>query len=158
MNEAHADGGRVTAVSRFTDVTFITAALSVGGGVVGAFCAATAVAVIAAIEGDAGSLSSAATLRLTGFAAGAGALTGAVGAPALAWALLRRVPLGRAVQVTAVGTVIGAVVGEVLNPLNPYARMIPGVIGGALLGFVGAGVGLRIAIGREARGSVARVG
>ena len=54
----------------------------------------------------------------------------------LGWALLRCVPLGRAIVVTAIGTFIGAVVGEFLNPFNPYAHTIPGVIGGALLGFV----------------------
>jgi len=77
-----------------------------------------------------------------------------VGAPLLGWALLRCVPLGRAILVTAIGTFIGAIVGEFLNPFNPYAHTIPGVIGGALLGFVISGGGLRIATARAVSSSV----
>ena len=141
---------------QFIRVALVTAGLSATGGFVGGVCAAAAVTVIAGIEGGVGSLMSAPTLGLVGIAAGAGALTGTIGAPLLGWALLRRVPLGRAILMTAVGTVIGAVVGELLNPFNPYAHTIPGVIGGALLGFVVTGVGLRITTRRLVSGSVAR--
>jgi presenilin-like A22 family membrane protease len=51
---------------------------------------------------------------------------------------------------TAVGTVSGAVVGEWIWPLDPYGRGLPGVIRGALLGFLIAVIALRV-IGAHAR-------
>jgi hypothetical protein len=129
-------------------VALVTAGLSAAGGLAGALCAAAAVAVIAGAWGGVGELASGAAFRLMALAAGAGTLTGMVGAPLLGWGLLRRVPLGQAIAVTALGTVVGAVAGELLNPFNPYARAVPGVIGGAIAGFVVAGVGLRIATRR----------
>jgi hypothetical protein len=126
-------------------VAFVTAGLSASGGLVGALCAAAAVSAIGIVEGGVGSLVSGAGIRLIGLTAGAGAVAGMIAAPLLGWGLLRRVPLGRAILVTAIGTVVGAVGGELLNPFNPYARTVPGVIGGALVGFFVAGAGLRIA-------------
>jgi hypothetical protein len=111
-------------------------------------CGAVAVAIIAGVEGGIGNLISNFGVRLVGSAAGAGAVAGMIGAPALAWGVLRRVPLGRAAFVTAIGTVIGAVVGQFLNPLNSHASTLPGVIVGAFVGFLAAGVGLRIATHR----------
>jgi hypothetical protein len=137
-------------------VALVTVGLSASGGLVGAVCAAAAVTVIAIAEDGIASLASGATLRLLGVAAGAGAVVGMAGAPLLGWSLLRRVPLGRAILVTAFGTVVGAVGGELLNPLNPYVQTVPGVVGGALAGFLVAGIGLRIAARRAPPTTVER--
>ena len=140
---------------RIARVAVVTAGLSVSGGVVGAVCATAAVGVIATAESGFASLASGAGLGLLGIAAGAGAVVGMVGAPLLGWGLLRRVPLGRAIVITALGTVFGAVCGQLLNPLNPYSHVVPGVIGGALAGFVVAGVWLRATVRRTPRSPVA---
>ncbi len=44
-----------------------------------------------------------------------GALVGGVAAPLMGWTLLRRVPFGRAILGTAIGTLIGAGAGTVLG-------------------------------------------
>ena len=133
---------------RASRIALVTAGLSVTGGIVGAVCGAVTVAIIAGVEGGIGELTSNFGIRLVGLAAGAGAVAGMIGAPALAWGVLRRVPIGRAVLVTAMGTVIGAVLGEFFNPLNVHAGSVPGVIMGAFGGFLVAGVLLRIATHR----------
>ena len=137
-------------------VVIVTAGLSLTGGIVGALCGVVAVGVvIASAAGGFGELASVTGRSLLSLAAGAGALAGMLGAPLLGWGLLRRVPLGRAIAVTALATVIGAVAGDLLNPLNPYAHAVPGVIGGALIGFVAAGAVLRNATQRASSSRVA---
>ncbi len=68
------------------------------------------------------------------FGGGFGALVGGLAAPLLGWYCFRHVPLGRAMLVTAVGTLTGAAVGLM-------AANAP-VLGGCL-GFTVAGVALR---------------
>jgi len=51
-------------------------------------------------------------------------------------------------SVTGGIVVIGAILGEFLNPLYSHTRTVPGVILGAFVGFLAAGVGLRIATHR----------
>jgi hypothetical protein len=134
----------LTISDRPTRIALVTAGLSVAGGVVGSICSAAAVTLIAGIEGGVGWLASHEFARLSGVAAAFGAFAGMIGAPVLSWALLRRVPLGRAALFTAIGTVVGAVGGELARPLNPYARTVPGVLVGAVVGFIGAGVLVRL--------------
>jgi hypothetical protein len=134
----------LTISDRPTRIALVTAGLGVIGGVVGSICSAAAVTLIAGIEGGVGWLASREFAGLFGVAAAFGAFAGMIGAPVLSWALLRRVPLGRAALFTAIGTVVGAVGGELARPLNPYARTVPGVLVGALLGFIGAGVLARL--------------
>ena len=134
----------LTISDRPTRIVLVTAGLSAAGGIVGGLCSTAAVALIAAIEGDVGTLVSRELAGLLGTAAAFGAVVGMIGAPILSWAVLRRVPLGRAALFTAIGTVVGAVGGELSQPLNPYARTLPGVLVGALLGFIGAGVLARL--------------
>lgn len=134
----------LTISDRTTRIVLVTAGLSVAGGAVGSLCSAAAVTLIAGIEGGLGTLASRELAALLGIAAAFGAVAGMIGAPVLSWALLRRVPLGRATLFTAIGTVVGAVGGELARPLNPYARTVPAVLIGALLGFIGAGVLARI--------------
>ena len=120
----------------------VTAGLVATGACVGALAAATIVVALFPREGL-GHLSANSGAAFAA-AAALGAAIGAVAGPALAWALLRTVPLGRAVGWTAVGTVVGAAIGEWANPLNPYASDLPGVLQGAALGFLAAGLGLRL--------------
>ena len=134
----------LTVSERHARIAVVTAGLSLAGGVVGGICSAAAVTLIGGIESGVGALVSQELASLVGIAAGFGAVAGMIGAPVLSWAVLRRVPLGRAALFTAIGTVAGAVSGELAQPLNPYATTIPGVLIGALCGFIGAGVLARI--------------
>jgi uncharacterized membrane protein YfcA len=76
------------------------------------------------------------------WAAGAGAALGAVCGPTLAWSLLRHVSLWRVILWTAVGTVVGSFAGWAANT-NPISPGLPAIFGGAILGMIVAGVGLR---------------
>lgn len=127
---------------RASRIAIVTAGLGATGAALGAVCAASSVAIIAALATGLGSLGSGGTPHLLGVAAAFGGLVGALGAPMLGWGLLRRVPLGRVLLVTSLGTVMGALGGEWSRPFNPYPRVLPGVIAGALLGFVISGIGL----------------
>jgi hypothetical protein len=129
-------------------VVAVTAGLALTGALAGALCATVAVTVIVFIETKSAFIFSADFFRLVGMVAAVGAAMGIVAAPALAWGLLRRVPLGRAILVTCVGTIIGVVLGEMLFPLNPYRNVIPGAILGGWSGFLLAGVALRVHSGR----------
>ena len=126
-------------------VAAVTVGLMCAGAVIGGVSAAIAAAIILAIRGElADSLSPDAWSVPLGVAS-AGALIGCVAAPIFAWAILRSVPLGRAAAVTAVGTIVGGVVGEFLLPLNRHFHHgVPGVIRGALFGFVIAAIALQI--------------
>lgn len=128
---------------RITRIGLVTASLSATGGIVGALCAASAVTIIAIAAQGVGAFTHGA-IGIVGMSAAAGAVAGTIAAPLLAWGLLRRVPLGRAILATAVGTVVGAVAGEWLRPFNPYVRTLPGVITGAFVGFLFAGVALHL--------------
>ena len=125
-------------------IALVTAGLSLAGAVGGSLCSVAAVTLIAGIEGGIAALGSRELAGLLGIAAAFGALAGMIGAPILGWALLRRVPLGRTALFTAIGTIVGAVGGELTRSLNPYARNVPGVLVGALLGFVAGGVVARL--------------
>ena len=125
-------------------IAIVTASLSAAGALIGAVCAASSVAIIAVLAGGATALTSAGTPGLLAIAAGAGAFVGIIGAPMLGWGLLREVPLGRVILVTALGTVGGAVIGEWARFLNPYAAIIPSVVAGAFAGFLLSGIALRI--------------
>jgi len=130
--------------NRLARIVAITAGLGATGAVVGGCCAAIAVTVISIVETKSAFIFSVEFFRLLGIVALAGAMTGIVGAPALAWGLLRRVPLGRAIVVTAIATIAGAILGEMFFPFNPYWNVIPGVIVCGWLGFLLAGVALRL--------------
>jgi hypothetical protein len=59
------------------------------------------------------------------FGGSAGALVGAVGAPILSWTVLRSVPLGRAITLTALGTLVGGAVGL----LTGWYPLMLGIVG-----------------------------
>ena len=75
-------------------------------------------------------------------AAAFGAAIGAVLGPALAWSLLRRVPLWRVVVEPTLGTVIGSFAGWALSR-NPWLPGIGSLVVGAVLGALAAGIALR---------------
>jgi len=72
-----------------------------------------------------------------------GGVMGAVLAPIAAWSLMRRVPIWRAITDTAIGTVIGAVVGLVFQPRFDTAWLSPPLLG--ICGFALAAIRLRFA-------------
>jgi hypothetical protein len=121
----------------------ITLSLFIGGMIVGAFAGATLLALALALTGD--NPFAADVLDVPLVAAGVGAIVGALAAPAAGWGLLRRVPLWKAALVTSAGTVAGGVVGELVRPLNQmHDNYLPGIIPGALIGFVVATLSLAI--------------
>ena len=138
-------------MSRLGRILAVTAGLSAAGIVVGALCGAAVVAMVLVVRDGPRSLFDPELDGIFGLAAALGAVVGVIAAPALAWGLLRRVPLGRAVAWTALGTVTGATLGELALPVNPYVMLVPGVLVGALLGFVASGVALRVRAARPPR-------
>ena len=117
----------------------ITVGLSILGAVVGGALGALLVAMLAARVGGFGGPGE---LLLTGSAFGAA--MGAALAPLAAWTLMRHVPLWRAVSETAIGTVLGASVGLILQPMHDVAWLSPVYLG--VVGFVLAGLRLRFAV------------
>jgi hypothetical protein len=83
-----------------------------------------------------------------------GALLGAVLAPITAWFFLRRVPLGKALLHTTLGTAGGAAIGLVIDRLT-LARdwPLPASLLLALAGFLGAAIRLRITTRTPAAGA-----
>jgi len=85
-------------------------------------------------------------LASAGFGAAVGAGLGAVLAPLTAFAFLRRVPLGRALAQTSLGTTAGAAVGLLVGSVSASSIMsLPAGLAGALVGFVASAVRLRFA-------------
>jgi hypothetical protein len=111
-------------------VLAVTAGLILTGMVVGALCAGVALALVMAARGQWRAVFDPALWAL---AAAVGGAIGSVAAPLMSWLFLRRVPLGRAIVQTALGTIIG---GAVTFP------MFLGPLGGALLGFSAAALRL----------------
>lgn len=124
---------------RVRRIASVTAGLAFTGALIGAVLGALLLIVWALRMGAAADVPDAALL---GGAVGAG--LGAVLTPITAWVFLRRVPLGRAMAETAVGTVIGAAAGLVLGSVGwePGAGLPAGVVG-ALIGFLAAALRLR---------------
>jgi len=126
-------------------VVAVTIGLIFAGAVTGALVAiltVTAVVYATGGPGEAGPMST--VLRLVGTV---GALLGAPLAPAVAWLLLRRVPIGRAFTGLALGGILGCLVGWLLP--NPFASFVQPIVAGAL-GFCIAGVILRRTASTEA--------
>lgn len=85
-------------------------------------------------------------LASAGFGASVGAGLGAVLAPLTAFAFLRRVPLGRALAQTSLGTTAGAAVGLLVGSVSASTIMsLPAGLAGALVGFVASAIRLRFA-------------
>ena len=121
-------------------IVAVTVGLSAIGGVVGALCANAALAILIGIRGGPRALPSHELVRVFEIASGFGAAAGLVGAPLLGWGLLRHVSLRRAIPITALGCVAGAVLGEVARPVKLYTTQIPAALLGAFFGFLLAGI------------------
>lgn len=132
-------------------VIVVTLGLSMAGAVAVGACAAVVAVVLQTRNFGVAALRQPDSARLVGGLAAWGAVAGGVAVPLLAWLLLRRVALGRAIGGTALGGLLGAVAGEYLAPLSPYDRHLPGFLAGALVGFAATGVLLRVASSRGSR-------
>ena len=110
----------------------VTAGLAVAGALVGSVAGAATFALTALIQRMIGSVDASSFLNLIGLGAGVGALFGLVLGPAAAWLLMRRVPIGRALLGTALGTIVGGVVALVVG-INPLVLPLAGFFGSALL-------------------------
>ena len=78
--------------------------------------------------------------------AAGGAALGAVLAPLTSWGFLRRVPLGKALLQTTVGTTVGAAIGLALDSVGLMRSFIvPASLVGAVVGFLAAATRLRFA-------------
>lgn len=139
-------------MSRSKRIIEVTAGLAVTGAVVGAVCAIGIILVLNAINGGIAGLFSADGAVFLAVVAFVGALFGLVAAPLLSWGLLRRVPLGKAILATGLGTMTGAVAGETFYPMNPYVGGVPAVILGGFAGFIVGGIVVRlVAVQRAGR-------
>lgn len=119
----------------------VTVGLAGAGALVGAICALIAINLALLAEGARDGWITIDRPMLVSGAAIVGAITGAVVTPLAGFAFLRAVPLGRAVVWCTLGTIVGATSGHVLWGFNPYdADLTPGVIQGAVLGFLSATV------------------
>jgi hypothetical protein len=131
-------------MSRVRRIATVTLALSALGGFVGAALGAAVLALgvgVALASGGPDAPDRLGRLLLAG--AAAGGVCGLGLAPLVWWSLLRRVPLRRAIVVTAAGTLAGALAGSVLGLANPFQF---GAVPAAALGVVGffvAAAGLR---------------
>ena len=146
------DTDHMTALIRARRVLAVTTGLVAAGALTGALCGVLALTPLLIANWLRTTpemhFTPATVLALWGVRAGA--TLGAVLGPTLAWGLLRRVPLWRVVTWTAVGTVLGslagwAAAGTALVPSGPAVGV------GALLGFLGGGLALRLRSG-SARG------
>jgi hypothetical protein len=127
---------------RLGRVATITLSIAAIGAVIGGVLGAGLLAVWALRLNVGGS----SILQAALFGAGNGAALGAVLAPITAWAFLRRVPLGRALAQTALGTTLGAAAGLVLGSVRfPAIASLPTGLAGALIGFLAAAIRLRLA-------------
>jgi hypothetical protein len=115
-------------MSKGMRVLAVTGGLIATGMVVGALCAMVAFPLIFLPLGLSPDVSESALLAI---AALFGAIIGGVMAPVVAWGLLRRVPLGRAVGWSAVGTVVGAVAGMIVQE-NPVTGAVAGFVAAAI--------------------------
>ena len=113
-------------------VAIVTLALVIVGALIGALTSVLALVVVLMLRGSPGFPQLMAAIMMAGYV---GAAIGAVMAPIVAWVLLRRVPLWRAITQTALGTLLGAIV---------TSFTFPGPIIGAIIGFTLAAIRLRI--------------
>jgi hypothetical protein len=128
-------------MSRPTRIVLITLALIVAGAICGGIAGALALALgVAIADRPNANVDIATDLWLLRFPAYVGAVLGAVALPSVAWLLLRRVSLGRAIMGSVLGTVVGGALGWI--PAIGWDRVYL-AIGASFLGFLGAAVVMR---------------
>jgi hypothetical protein len=96
--------GRTAAVLRTTAVVAVLGAI---GGALGGVVIAAAVTARSVVSRGVDDLALGEVLMVTGLVAGFGAAYGIVLGPALSWAFMRHVPLGRAIGETAFAAALG---------------------------------------------------
>jgi len=138
---------------RLRRILAVTVGVVGAGAVVGALCGVVLASLALLLTASINELMSRDTAVFLGLCATVGGVVGGITSPIVAWGLLRRVPLGRAIVWGAVGTMLGGVIGEWLSPTNLHSGTVPGVIVGGFLGFVAASIAVRKASGRAARTS-----
>jgi hypothetical protein len=117
-------------MTRAARIVTVTVGLAASGALFGAMAGVLALVLGLTVTGGLELLTSAWVLQIPAYF---GAVIGALGLPAVAWLLLRNVPLGRAIAGSVVGTVIG---GAAALPFMGDQVFLP--IGAAFLGFVAA--------------------
>ena len=139
-------------MARVGRIIAVTIGLSVTGAIFGALAGAIALLVVLALNGTLRHLALPA-LQMFAIPAIIGAFLGALGAPAIAWLLLRYVPLGKAVAWSTVGTVAGGIIGWALAVVFPNGspgidatvdNTVLGAILGAVAGFLASAIVLRL--------------
>ena len=118
-------------------ITGVTAGLLLAGSITGALLAAGVLGIVGLVVDGPGGFPH--IWEAYGLAGAVGALVGGVGLPLVTWGFLRHVALGRVVLETALGTMMGGVVGLLASHLRPLPAA-----GGALAGFLLAAVQLRL--------------
>jgi len=137
-------------------VMTVTGGLLLAGGIVGGLVGGGLLGIFATIARITGAETGLPPLRVFGIAAGAGAIIGAVTGPPLAWLLLRRVPIGKALLHTAVGSVIGGLLGGVLTFTGITGRnAFPWFFATVFAGYVGAALRLWLISRRAPRSRLA---
>ncbi|HEU4453259.1 MAG TPA: hypothetical protein VFR81_09370 [Longimicrobium sp.] len=124
-------------------VAAVTAALAVAGAMVGAVCGAVLMLAFVLVEGTGGDPIGE-FLAIFAWGAMVGAALGAVLGPLSAWLLMRHVPIGLAIGGTALGTLVGAVIGLFVNRLG-------GALAFGLGGFAVAAIALWLMTPRGSR-------
>ncbi|HVE79890.1 MAG TPA: hypothetical protein VNA89_13575 [Gemmatimonadaceae bacterium] len=124
-------------MSRWKRIAAVCGGLAVAGAAVGAVFGMIALAVFALSYADSGAgMSAGEVAEVLAFVATVGGALGAVLAPAVWWACLRHVPLGRAIGGTALGAAGGALVAGLAAPMH--------VIPFTAVGFLAAAVYMRV--------------
>jgi hypothetical protein len=119
-------------------VLAVTLGLVATGGLVGAVCGALAFAMVLGVAGES------IDTGLLSIGGAFGAVTGTIVAPLVSWLFLRRVPLGRAITQTALGTILGGAIGFFLPTLGLGFAFVPGFLYGGLAGCTAAAVRLKV--------------
>ena len=124
----------------------VTLGLACSGAILGALAAMASISLLVSLRMGLGAVANASVLLP--WIALKGAEAGAVAFPAAAWLLLRRVAVGHALLGAGAAIVVGAIVGELLRPFNPYSQNVPGLLLGAVSGFALGVSALRLSLGR----------
>jgi hypothetical protein len=138
-------------MARAGRIIAVTLGLSAAGAVFGGFAGVVALALSLALT-EGGDIFSRYILQVLAIPAILGSALGALGAPAAAWLLLRRVPLGKVFLWTVVGTVTGGVAGWIAGAMRAAVNGAPPLFGdeviaailGAVAGFLATALLLRL--------------
>jgi hypothetical protein len=124
-------------------VIAVTGGLLVAGAIVGGIVGAGLLGIFVSVVNVLGKNTGVPPLRAFAAVAGIGAAIGAVTGPPLAWLLLRRVPIGKALLHTAIGSVIGGLLGGVIIFTGVSGRAaFPWLFAMVFAGYVGAALRL----------------